>query len=307
MARINLLPWREEERQRKNKEFMVLASAVAAMAALVVLAGLMLLNNDLSNQTAANERIKSENARMDGVLTEIADLEQQKEQMISQIKVIQDLQGHRSVPVRVWDDIARAVPQAMYLVGIKREGNTITLTGFADNPNVVSQLVRNLDSSPWLTNSGVPNIQTDVEAYGSLIERIREVAKSFGATESTRPDYPEDNYIQFTVTTQVKADEPTNTDPSLATDGAAAPQAPSGLEATAANFAPTAETMSAESQPAQPAQPQAAAPQPAQPTAAPAGDAMSAPVAEATEVPAGDAMSAPVAQPTEVQPAAGGQ
>lgn len=307
MARINLLPWREEERQRKNKEFMVLASAVAAMAALVVLAGLMLLNNDLSNQTAANDRIKSENARMDGVLTEIADLEEQKEQMIAQIKVIQDLQGHRSVPVRVWDDIARAVPQAMYLVGIKREGNTITLTGFADNPNVVSQLVRNLDSSPWLANSGVPNIQTDVEAYGSLIQRIREAAKSFGATESTRPDYPEDNYIQFTVTTQVKADEPTNTDPSLATDGAAAPQAPSGLEATAANFAPTAETMSAESQPAQPAQPQAAAPQPAQPTAAPAGDAMSAPVAEATEVPAGDAMSAPVAQPTEVQPAAGGQ
>lgn len=307
MARINLLPWREEERQRKNKEFMVLASAVAAMAALVVLAGLMLLNNDLSNQNAANDRIKSENARMDGVLTEIADLEQQKEQMISQIKVIQDLQGHRSVPVRVWDDIARAVPQAMYLVGIKREGNTITLTGFADNPNVVSQLVRNLDASPWLANSGVPNIQTDVEAYGSLIERIRKVAKSFGATESTRPDYPEDNYIQFTVTTQVKADEPTNTDPSSATDGPAAPQAPSGLEATAANFAPTAETMSAESQPAQPAQPQAAAPQPAQPTAAPAGDAMSAPVAEPTEVPAGDAMSAPVAQPTEVQPAAGGQ
>lgn len=307
MARINLLPWREEERQRKNKEFMVLASAVAAMAALVVLAGLMLLNNDLSNQNAANERIKSENARMDGVLTEIADLEQQKEQMISQIKVIQDLQGHRSVPVRVWDDIARAVPQAMYLVGIKREGNTITLAGFADNPNVVSQLVRNLDASPWLANSGVPNIQTDVEAYGSLIrERIREVAKSFGATESTRPDYPEDNYIQFTVTTQVKADEPTNTDPSSATDGAAAPQAPSGLEATAANFAPTAETMSAESQPAQPVQPQAA-PQPAQPTVAPAGDAMSAPVAEPTEVPAGDAMSAPVAQPTEVQPAAGGQ
>lgn len=307
MARINLLPWREEERQRKNKEFMVLASAVAAMAALVVLAGLMLLNNDLSNQTAANDRIKSENARMDGVLTEIAELEQQKEQMIAQIKVIQDLQGHRSVPVRVWDDIARAVPQAMYLVGIKREDNIITLTGFADNPNVVSQLVRNLDASPWLTNSGVPNIQTDIEAYGSLVrERIREVAKSFGATESTRPDYPEDNYIQFTVTTQVKADEPTNTDPSLATDGAVAPQAPSGLEATAANFAPTAETMSAESQPAQPVQPQAA-PQPAQPTVAPAGDAMSAPVAEPTEVPAGDAMSAPVAQPTEVQPAAGGQ
>ncbi|MDO4427222.1 MAG: PilN domain-containing protein [Moraxella sp.] len=305
MARINLLPWREEERQRKNKEFMVLASAVAAMAALVVLAGLMLLNNDLSNQNAANERIKSENARMDGVLTEIADLEQQKEQMIAQIKVIQDLQGHRSVPVRVWDDIARAVPQAMYLVGIKREGNTITLAGFADNPNVVSQLVRNLDSSPWLANSGVPNIQTDIEAYGSLIrERIREVAKSFGATESTRPDYPEDNYIQFTVTTQVKADEPTNTDPSLATDGTAAVQPPSGLNSAAANLAPSAESMSADGQPAQP---QAAAPQPAQPTAAPAGDAMSAPVAAPTEVPAGDAMSAPVAQPTEVQPAAGGQ
>lgn len=202
MARINLLPWRQEERERKNKEFNVVAAAAAALAILAVLATMMFLNGQLSNQQAANDLIRNENTRLDGVNKEIEGLEQQRDEMISRMKIIQDLQGQRSIPVRVWDDIARAIPQSMYLVNMKREGNTITLTGFADNPNVVSQLIRNLDASPWLDNSGVPNIKTEAQAYQSLTSKA-----AANATAQSRPVYPEDNYIAFTVTTQVKLDE----------------------------------------------------------------------------------------------------
>lgn len=199
MARINLLPWRQEERERKNKEFVTLLVAVAALTALVVLVAMSYLNSDLSNQQSANAAIVQENERLDEILTEIDVLEQKKEEMLSRIKVVQDLQGRRSVPVRIWADIASAVPDAMYLTSIVRDEDAITIMGYADNANVVSQFVRSLDASSWLANSGVPNIQTDLQPYQQA---------SRANLPTNRPLYPEDNYIQFTVTTLIKADEP---------------------------------------------------------------------------------------------------
>lgn len=199
MARINLLPWRKEQRERRNKEFNLLAGAVAGLAILATVLAFSLLNRDLSNQQAANKRIEDANAQLDVALKSIEELEAQREQMLSQMRVIQDLQGRRSVPVRVWDDMARAVPEAMYLNNIKREADVITLTGFADNPNVVATLVRNLNSSQWLDDSAVVSIKSKLEAYQDTIAQ-----PTANAGDKARPVYPEDNYIEFVVTTKVQ-------------------------------------------------------------------------------------------------------
>lgn len=198
MARINLLPWRKEQRERRNKEFNALAAATAGVAALCVILALSFLNKELSNQQDANQRIKDANAQLDLALKSIEDLETKREQMLSQMKVIQDLQGRRSIPVRVWDDMARAVPEAMYLNNIKRDADVITLTGFADNPNVVAALVRNLNASEWLDGSAVVSIKSKLEAYQAATPQTN------NNKEPTRPTYPEDNYVEFVVTTKVQ-------------------------------------------------------------------------------------------------------
>lgn len=205
MARINLLPWRQEERKRKNNEFNRLIAAVAGLAALAVLLAYTLLNNDLGNQQTANKKIEEANAQLDIALKSIETLEAQREQMLSQMKVIQDLQGRRSIPVRVWDDIARAVPTAMYLVNIKREDDLITITGFADNANIVANLVRNLNNSQWLDGSAVVSIKSKLEAY-------QNTPAPAANPDNARPMYPEDNYVEFVVTTTVQQQTTNPTD-----------------------------------------------------------------------------------------------
>lgn len=209
MARINLLPWRQEERLRRNKEFNAMAAAGAVVAALITLLVMAYLGNELSNQQEANKKIETENQRLDKVNEEIKDLEAKRDEMVSRMKVIQDLQGRRSVPVRVWDDIARAVPANMYLVSIKREGDTLTINGFADNNNVVSQLVRKLDESPWLSGSRIPQIKTKLQAYENTLANAGN--KNASGKEAERGILPEDNYVEFTVTTTIKPDEPNTT------------------------------------------------------------------------------------------------
>ena len=203
MARINLLPWRQEERARRNKEFIALVVAVTLLSLLAAFATWSYFNNELAEQLDANALIEQENARLDKALVEIDSLEQRREDIISRMQVIQDLQGRRPVPVRLWDDLAKAIPPALYLNNLKREGDLLTLTGLADNPNVVSSLIRNLDSSKWMGNSAVSNIQQNITAY-----QAAPVLESTVTTpgEQPRPIYPEDSYVQFVITTKVQSE-----------------------------------------------------------------------------------------------------
>ena len=68
-------------------------------------------NNELSEQRIANDGIIAENAKLDAQLAEIETLEQRREEIISRMTVVQDLQGKRPLPVRIWDDVARAIPK----------------------------------------------------------------------------------------------------------------------------------------------------------------------------------------------------
>ena len=202
MARINLLPWRQEERARRNKEFLTLVVAVTLFALLAAFASWSYFNNELDEQRNANVLIEQENARLDKALIEIDSLEQRREDIISRMQVIQDLQGRRPVPVRLWDDLAKAIPPALYLNNLKREGDILTLTGLADNPNVVSSLIRNLDNSKWMGNSAVSNIQQNISAY-TPAPALNEPVTTDG---QPRPVYPEDSYVQFVVTTKVQSE-----------------------------------------------------------------------------------------------------
>lgn len=232
MARINLLPWRKELRERKNKEFNVLMAAVAGVAGVLVLMVFTFFNTELSNQQAANDRIDQENKQLDVALKSIETLEAQREQMLSQMKVIQDLQGRRSIPVRVWDDLARAVPKDMYLLNIKRVGELITITGQANSANDVARLVRNVDGSEWLGESAVVNIKSKIEAYQKLEAKI--------ATNPNHVPVPEESYVEFVVTTKIQSPktEEEGANPEESTDNVATPTIPDDDLATPVSVEP---------------------------------------------------------------------
>ena len=113
--------------------------------------------------------------------------------------------------MRLWDDIAKAIPPALYLNNLKREDDLLTFTGLADNPNVVSSLIRNLDSSAWMGNSAVRNIQQNISAYEAQPTLNQPAVNG----EPPRSIYPEDSYVQFVVTTQVQSSSLTGSAESL--------------------------------------------------------------------------------------------
>ncbi|MFR0690873.1 type 4a pilus biogenesis protein PilN [Enterobacterales bacterium AE_CKDN230030158-1A_HGKHYDSX7] len=160
MARINLLPWREQLREERKQRFLVILGAVLLASGALIFLGDQYFNAAIENQNARNDFLKKEIAVLDTRIKEISELKTRRQQLLERMKIIQDLQGNRPIIGRVFDQLVRTLPDGVYYTGLKKSGQTIAIAGAAESNNRVSNLMRNLDASEWLT---APNL-TEVKA-----------------------------------------------------------------------------------------------------------------------------------------------
>ena len=159
MSNINLLPWREERRKRRQQEFIVQGVLSFVGAAAVVLLINLGYGKLVSNQEQRNARIEQEISKLDEQIAEIQSLRDKREQLLGRMRVIQELQGNRPVIVRVFDEIARTLANGVYFRSLKMEGDVLTVSGSAEANNRVSALMRNLDGSAWFIDPNLKGIK----------------------------------------------------------------------------------------------------------------------------------------------------
>ncbi|MFO1391314.1 MAG: PilN domain-containing protein [Agitococcus sp.] len=152
MAKINLLPWRQELKKQRQQEFIAINAAVALSAAAIIMFFHIVLSSQLSEQEERKAYIQSEIATLDGQIKQIDELQTRKDELLARMKVIQDLQGRRPVIVRVFDELARAVPNKVYLISVVRKDDIFTIEGYAESNTQVSTFLRNLNASVWFKN-----------------------------------------------------------------------------------------------------------------------------------------------------------
>jgi type IV pilus assembly protein PilN len=163
MARINLLPWREERRKEREREFYVILGAAFAAAALVSFLLVMYFDGQISGQQARNTYLEAQIKEMDKKLVEVQDLEKTRAKLLQRKQAIEELQANRSQMVHLFDDLVRTIPDGVRLTSIKQTGDILTLEGQAESNARVSNYMRNLEASAWMTN---PDLQ-GVEAKGT--------------------------------------------------------------------------------------------------------------------------------------------
>lgn len=153
MAKINLLPWREERREQRKKEFIAVSTGVAVLGMVLSALVWMFFNHQLDEQNTANQGIVTANQQLDRQLKELDGLQARRDEILERMKLIQDLQGVRPVIVHVFDEITKLTPSNMYLTSFSRDGDKFSISGKAQDPNIVSDFLRNLGGSPWFRNA----------------------------------------------------------------------------------------------------------------------------------------------------------
>ena len=149
MVKINLLPWREERRQQLTKEFYVLLALGAIIAAAAVAGVFWLYSQNIDFQNKRNKRLDNEIAKLQSKITEIEQYEQKRDSLLARKKVIEELQANRTLMVHLFDQLVKTIPNGVFLLNIKQNGNVISLEGYAQSHSRVSAYIRKLEASEW--------------------------------------------------------------------------------------------------------------------------------------------------------------
>jgi len=158
MAQINLLPWRERMREERKREFIsILVGFIIIAGGLVFLVD-RYFNGEIDSQVARNQFMRAEIAVLDEQVAEITQLRQQKNDIQARINVITDLQGTRSIIVRIFDELVKTLPDGVYYNSLVRTGDTIAIEGVAESYARITTLMRQLDESDWFLDPDLDNI-----------------------------------------------------------------------------------------------------------------------------------------------------
>jgi len=168
MPRINLLPWREEQRKVRRREFLVASGAAVLAGVMVALGGKLLYSSWIALQTEKNDLLKHEIGKLDAQIADIMDLEGQKQRLVARMTIIETLQRSRPEIVHLFDELVHTVPEGVYLTSIKetdgKPERKLEIHGVAQSSTRVSTFMRNIDASAWMDN---PQLQVVESAKDS--------------------------------------------------------------------------------------------------------------------------------------------
>jgi type IV pilus assembly protein PilN len=151
-VRINLLPHREERRKRGRQHFAVLAGLTAALGVAVVGAGYLYIAGLIDTQDQRNAFLRSEIAKLDKEIAEIKKLKDEIAALLARKQIIETLQADRAQTVHLLDQLVRQMPEGVYLRQLRQRGLLINVQGYSQSNARVSTLMRNIESSPWLSS-----------------------------------------------------------------------------------------------------------------------------------------------------------
>ncbi len=151
-VRINLLPHREERRKRGRQHFGVLGGLTALLGAVIVGAGYLYIAGLISTQDQRNAFLRSEIAKLDKEIAEIKKLKDEIAALLARKQIIETLQADRAQTVHLLDQLVRQMPEGVYLRQLRQRGLAVNVQGYAQSNARVSTLMRNIESSPWLSN-----------------------------------------------------------------------------------------------------------------------------------------------------------
>lgn len=186
MPRINLLPWREEQRKERKIAFLVALGGATLGAGVVYFAASLLFDSMIEAQERRNDRLRAEIKLLDKQIEEINNLESAKQKFIARMEIIEKLQRSRPEIVHLFDEIARALPDGTYLTAIKQTDRRLRFDGVAQSSTRVSNFMRNIDSSEWLRNPELEVVETKKDqTLGASFTLYAEQVSAAEAGEAT--------------------------------------------------------------------------------------------------------------------------
>ena len=124
LIKINLLPYREEIKQRKRQQFKILMLSSLLIGVGLSAIAYLAINNAISDQESRNTFLEAEITKLDNDLGEIKKLQQEKENFLAKKQKVEELQEKRSQAAYIIDSLNVVIPDNTYITSLDAENPT---------------------------------------------------------------------------------------------------------------------------------------------------------------------------------------
>lgn len=177
--RINLLPHRQIRKAKQQRLFAILAVAALGAGLALVALGQAYLVEAKAAQERRNALLREEIAKLDQQIAEIAQLKEKTNDLLARKQAVESLQSNRDEAVRLFDVLARQLPEGMYLKSVKQSGDMVALSGYAQSSARVSSFMRALEQTELFDEPTL--VEVKAAAVGNL--RVNEFAMNVKITK----------------------------------------------------------------------------------------------------------------------------
>jgi type IV pilus assembly protein PilN len=168
MAHVNLLPWREAQRQRHKKHY-ITSLVIISIAVLAVFLTLgEVIDQQIRNQNSRNNYLEQQIGVIDRQIERIKDIRRSKAEIAQRMALIEQLQVSKNVSPIIFDELARIVPAGVSFEKMSRNANLIEIVGISESNNRLSAFMRNLEQSDVFTSGVLSSITADVSASNAV-------------------------------------------------------------------------------------------------------------------------------------------
>lgn len=209
MSKINLLPWRQELKNIRNKNFFVTLGFSVFLTILLVILCDFIITYETQVQYANAGYISNELEKVKSQVREIDRLKENKKQLLERFWIINSLQIDRPSIVKLLDMLPRVLPESVYLTllarreieplnpanknsGEKREINAaahtisqdsnmtqggtekkkylVTAEGVALTNGSISMFLKQLEEIKWLTDIKLQEVSINKDKTGLIFK-----------------------------------------------------------------------------------------------------------------------------------------
>lgn len=154
MIKINLLPVRASKKREAGKQWIALFVLVTA----ATLGGNFIWMNETDKKVQAVharvKRYKDDLATLNKIIGEVKNIKEEKEAINKKLDILKKLKDGRTGPVKVMDEMATLIPQAVWITSWTEDGGggNMTINGGGKNYDEVANFVKKLRESKYFTN-----------------------------------------------------------------------------------------------------------------------------------------------------------
>lgn len=177
MIRINLLAVERKPEPKVSRlaaqKVAILGTGIFALAALLVGWRVFALRSEAVRLDAELREAQAEQQRLRSILQQVEEFEKRKQQLQQRVALIEELRAGQSGPVRMLDEISRAMPDRLWLTELQQDASGVRIDGRTTSLTALSDFIGNLEQSGYfarpveILDSKVDNTQggADVVAF----------------------------------------------------------------------------------------------------------------------------------------------